>query len=292
MRRLSAGRRSDYSAKFTWLRLLAGLVILWSLSNWLEQPGSDAAQAQEERNPTLEELEAPATSGDPAGASTTPAAATSNPPARQRTLLDTIRDGGYIGVIIILLSVVAVGFIIEHAISIRKQRLMPDSILDPLEEMIARGDIAGATEYCQAPEHYCLATDVILAGLQRYQASDFGFAEYKSAAEEAGEDNTARLYRKTDVLAVIGAIAPMLGLFGTVEGMIDAFNAIAETQGSVKPADLAGPIGKALITTWLGLLVAIPSMIAFSYFRNKIDSLVSDCGKRVERILTPLARKR
>ncbi len=292
MRRLSAGRRSDFSAKFMWFRLLAGLVMLWSLSNWLEQPGRDAAQAQEERNPTLEELEAPDTVGDPAGASAAPAGATNKPSARQRTLLDTIRDGGYIGVIIILLSVVAVGFIIEHAISIRKQRLMPDSILDPLEEMIARGDIAGATEYCQAPEHYCLATDVVLAGLQRYQASDFGFAEYKSAAEEAGEDNTARLYRKTDVLAIIGAIAPMLGLFGTVEGMIGAFNAIAETQGGVKPADLAGPIGKALITTWLGLLVAIPAMIAFSYFRNKIDSLVSDCGKRVERILTPLARKR
>jgi biopolymer transport protein ExbB len=292
MRRLSAGQRSDFSAKFTWFRLLAGLVILWSLSTWLQSSGGDAARAQEERNPTLEELETPPAAGEPAAASPSPGGATSAAPARQRTLLDTIRDGGYIGVIIILLSVVAVGFIIEHAISIRKQRLMPDSILDPLEEMIARGDIAGATEYCQAPEHYCLATDVILAGLQRYQASDFGFAEYKSAAEEAGEDNTARLYRKTDVLAVIGAIAPMLGLFGTVEGMIDAFNAIAETQGSVKPADLAGPIGKALITTWLGLLVAIPSMIAFSYFRNKIDSLVSDCGKRVERILTPLARKR
>jgi biopolymer transport protein ExbB len=292
MRRLSAGRRGDYGATFMWLRLLAGLVILWSLSSWLAQPGSDTARGQDERNPSLEELEAPATVGtDPAPASTS-GGTTTGPPAHQRTLLDTIRDGGYIGVIIILLSVVAVGFIIEHAISIRKQRLMPDIILDPLEEMIARGDITGATEYCQAPEHYCLATDVILAGLQRYQASDFGFAEYKSAAEEAGEDNTARLYRKTDVLAVIGAIAPMLGLFGTVEGMIDAFNAIAETQGSVKPADLAGPIGKALITTWLGLLVAIPAMIAFSYFRNKIDSLVSDCGKRVERILTPLARKR
>ena len=84
----------------------------------------------------------------------------------------------------------------------------------------------------------------------------------------------------------------MLGLFGTVEGMMEAFNIVASTQGKAEPYQLADSISKALVTTWLGLIVAIPAMLAFSYFRNKIDSLVSECGKRVEHILLPLSRRR
>jgi biopolymer transport protein ExbB len=91
---------------------------------------------------------------------------------------------------------------------------------------------------------------------------------------------------------VIGAIAPMLGLLGTVVGMIGAFNTIAATRQAADPSALGGDIGKALITTALGLLVAIPAMLAFSFFRNKIDSIVAECSKRVERILMPLSRHR
>ena len=74
--------------------------------------------------------------------------------------------------------------------------------------------------------------------------------------------------------------------------MIEAFNTIAAREGMARPEELAGGIGQALITTLLGLLVAIPTMVAFSYFRNKIDSIVSEAGKRVERIMSPLGRKK
>jgi len=77
-----------------------------------------------------------------------------------------------------------------------------------------------------------------------------------------------------------------------VQGMILAFNQLANEVKHPSPADLADNISLALVTTFEGLVVAIPAMAAFSYFRNKIDSLVSECGKRVERILMPLARKR
>ena len=91
---------------------------------------------------------------------------------------------------------------------------------------------------------------------------------------------------------MIGSIAPMLGLTGTVLGMIEAFTTIAGLVGVARPQELAGGIGQALLTTLLGLLVAIPTMVAFSYFRNKIDSLVAEIGKRVERVMMPLGRKR
>jgi biopolymer transport protein ExbB len=169
---------------------------------------------------------------------------------------------------------------------------MPSLVLDELEDLIARGELQAAIELCSDPRNESLATEVVLAGLVRYQSSEFGFADYKSAVEEAGEDYTARLYRKTDALNVISVVAPMLGLFGTVAGMMESFNVLAATQGAAKPYELADSISKALVTTWLGLIVAIPSTVAFSYFRNKIDSLVSECGNRVERILTPLGRRK
>ncbi|HRF01333.1 MAG TPA: MotA/TolQ/ExbB proton channel family protein [Pirellulaceae bacterium] len=200
--------------------------------------------------------------------------------------------GIFLSFLIMSLSVVGVYFAIEHALTITKGKLMPEDVLAELEQRIARGEIDQAIDYCHQPENYSLVSEVILAGLERYRSSEFGFAEYKTAVEEAGEDVTGRLYRKTEVLNVIGQIAPMLGLTGTVLGMISAFMMIAEKQGMAKPEELAGGIGEALITTLLGLMVAIPSLVALSYFRNKIDSLVAEAGKRVERTLLPLGRKR
>jgi biopolymer transport protein ExbB len=275
--------------KGTWLRMAVAAALLATLGHFFSQPASVARLlAQEERNPIPgEELEDVAPAIGPA----TPGG-TAAPQPRERTILDLIRDGGIIGAIIILISIVAVGFIVEHALTIRKERLMPEAVLDQLQELIAQGDLNGAAHVCEDPRNYSLATDVILAGIERFQNSEFGYAEYKSAVEEAGEEYTARLYRKTDVLSVIGAIAPMLGLLGTVVGMIGAFSTLGASEEPVNPAALGRHIGQALITTALGLVVAIPSMLAFSFFRNKIDSIVAECGKRVERILMPLSRQK
>lgn len=212
------------------------------------------------------------------------------------TVLTMLFGGNAFGMVIVgtilLLSLASVYFIIEHAIAIRRSRLMPAAVLDEIERQIVHGQIGKAIAICQDKENYCLSTEVIVAGLDRFESSEFGFAEYRSAVEEAGEDQTGKLYRRTEVLNVIGSIAPMLGLTGTVLGMIEAFNTIAAKEGMARPQELAGGIGQALITTLLGLLVAIPTMVAFSYFRNKIDSIVAEAGKRIERVMMPLGRKK
>ena len=241
---------------------------------------------------------AQATDEDPGGAvveedaSTPPPALTDGGEEQTRTLLHTILDGGVVGLLIIVLSMISVGFIVEHSLSIRKSVLMPDPVLDELDEMIETGQVDEAIDACQQPQNECLATTVILAGLERFRSSEFGFAEYKAAVEEAGEDQTGQLYRKTEVLGLIGSIAPMLGLTGTVLGMIKAFNTIAARGGMARPDELAGGIGQALVTTLMGLVVAIPTMIAFTFFRNKIDSIVAEAGKRIEQILMPLGRRK
>ena len=219
---------------------------------------------------------------------TTEEEAETKPP---KTALDTLMDGGMVGLLILLLSLGSVGMMVEHSLTIRRDKIMPEMMMDELEQLIQQGQIDHAIATCTEPGNECLAVDVVLAGLERFRGSEFGFAEYKAAVEEAGEDQTAKLYRKTEVLGVIGAIAPMLGLSGTVLGMIKAFNEIASTKGAATPEALAGPIGQALVTTLLGLFVAIPTMVAYSFFRNRVDSLVSEAGNRIERIMMPLSRR-
>ncbi len=263
-----------------WLLLFGGL-----LSGTLVLHDIARAQAPSKIPPTLaDEL-----SDDGSGVA-------SETPSRAPSIFEMMFTGNSLGIVIvgliILLSMISTFFIIEHALSITRSKLIPTKALNELERLIARGEVNEAIQICHQKENYSLSTDVILAGLERYNASEFGFAEYRTAVEEAGEDHTGKLYRKTEILNVIAAIAPMLGLTGTVIGMIEAFNTMAIKEGAARPGELAGGIGQALITTLLGLLVAIPTMVAVSYFRNKIDSIVAEASKRVERILLPLGRKR
>ncbi len=243
--------------------------------------------AQDSPDPETGELIPDESTGDSSSAST------SGADSEKKSLFDTLATAGWFWLLLfLLLSVLAVAFIIEHSMTIRKGKMIPEHVVAELEQKISRGEFNEAIEFCCQPENYSLASEVILAGLERYQGSEFGFAEYKTSVEEEGENQTGRLYRKTEVLGVIGAISPMLGLTGTVSGMIEAFFEIEAKKGMATPTDLAGGIGTALITTLLGLFVAIPTMIAYSYFRNKIDSIVAEAGKRIERVMMPLGRKR
>ncbi len=275
------------SAHLSWRRLL-GLLVVTAFAGvvWWSSGTIRSAFAQEAGVETLEEPAAPAPA--PAGAS--------GAAQKEQTLLARMFSGGFLGICIVLLillmSIVAVAFIVEHSMTIRRSALMPEHVMLELEDLITQGRVDEAIEYCQLPENYSLASNCVLAGLERYKTSEFGFAEYRSAVEEEGENQTGKLYRKTEVLGVIGAVAPMLGLTGTVLGMIIAFDKIASTGGQAKPEDLAGGIGTALFTTLLGLFVAIPAMIAFSFFRNRIDSTVAESGKRIERMMAPLGRKK
>lgn len=245
---------------------------------------------------TAQESDASVTATDSPSESDSIESPAVEPSPQKPTVLNMLFGGNAFGMVIVgvilLLSLVSAYFIIEHAMTIRRSRLLPESVLDEIERQIVHGQIGQAIATCQDKDNYCMATEVIVAGLDRYESSEFGFAEYRNAVEEAGEDQIGKLYRRTEVLNVIGSIAPMLGLTGTVLGMIEAFNTIAAKEGMARPQELAGGIGQALITTLLGLLVAIPTMVALSYFRNKIDSIVAEAGKRIERVMMPLGRKK
>src|SRR5687768_2580910 len=125
MRRRGSARMSFLQTHATWLRLIAAAALLWWMVGALSNPHSLTALFAQETNPTLEDVEAAGTAPD---TSPTPPAA-DRAAVKHRTFIDSIRAGGWIGAIIILMSIVAVGFVIEHALTIRKQRLMPDAVL-------------------------------------------------------------------------------------------------------------------------------------------------------------------
>ena len=108
------------------------------------------------------------------------------------------------------------------------------------------------------------------------------------AVTESLEQDTANLLRKIEWLNLIGNVAPMIGLFGTVWGMIEAFNGIVQAGGQPQPADLAAGISVALVTTWWGLIVAIPALAAFGFLRNRIDSFTAEVALTSEKLLASI----
>ncbi|MHC4826106.1 MAG: MotA/TolQ/ExbB proton channel family protein, partial [Planctomycetota bacterium] len=131
--------------------------------------------------------------------------AQADPQQQGSTWWDTIQSGGAVGYIIIGLSVLALALIIMHLVQIRRGALIPPEQLDQLDQLLAQGQVAAALERCYDPESDSYFTRIMAAGLTRYQKSAFGAFEIKNAIEEAGEDQTARLYRSTDALGVIGS---------------------------------------------------------------------------------------
>jgi biopolymer transport protein ExbB len=203
------------------------------------------------------------------------------------TWLSTIGKGGPVGYVIILLSFVALALVVMHILQIRRTSLLPQHQLDTLEELLANGHVEDALNYCVHPENDSYLTRILASGLLRYQRSAFGPFELKNALEEAGEDQTSRLFRSTDALGLIGTIAPLLGLLGTVLGMVGAFETIGQTASNTH-SDLAVNISEALVTTMLGLVLAIPCVTLFSFFRNRIEGLSAEAGVEIERLVLHL----
>jgi len=221
-----------------------------------------------------------------AGQSETAAAAAQEEPGI--TLWSTIQAGGVVGYVIMILSVVAVAFIGEHFLSIRRGRLIPAELEAQLTELIQQRQFGQARTLCQ--ENGSFLAEVIGAGLAHVD-SMLGFYDMQNAMQEAGERVISRLHRKLEYLNFIAATAPLLGLLGTVTGMIRSFNVIAHTEGAATPSQLAGGISEALVTTCQGLVVAIPVMFFVAFFRNRIESYVAEAETVVEKITNPLRKK-
>lgn len=205
-----------------------------------------------------------------------------------RSLLQYIRQGGPIGAIIILISLVAIAMIGAQIFRIRRDRLAPPELTGDLRSLINDGNIDGAIKRCNDHPGSCYLARVVGSGLSRASRSAFGMLELRSSVDEVGQLEVDRLYRLTDGIGLIASVAPMLGLLGTVVGMVGAFDAITMSDGPARPNELAEHISQALITTVLGLIVAIPSTAMYTFLRNRIDHLTTEIDEEIEELIAPL----
>ncbi len=203
------------------------------------------------------------------------------------TWLEIISKGGPVGYIIIVLSLVAVALVVMHFMQIRRSALLPQDQLAVLEQLLSQGNVEDALGYSVDPSNDSYLTRILAIGLLRYQRSAFGPFELKNALEEAGDDQTSRLFRSTDALGLIGTVAPLLGLLGTVLGMVGAFDTLGQTATNSNAA-LAGNISEAIVTTMLGLVLAIPCVTLFSFFRNRIEGISAEASSEIERLVLHL----
>jgi biopolymer transport protein ExbB len=202
-----------------------------------------------------------------------------------QTFLEIVHAGGLVGYVIMFLSVVAVALSIEHVMTIRQGVLMPEGLAQKVREFTRQGQFTQAEQACKLQPS--VLAFVLQAGLSEI---DGGWSAVEKAMEDALADQAARLFRKIEYLSVIGNIAPMLGLLGTVIGMVMAFREVALTQGAARAADLAEGIYLALVTTVQGLVVAIPALSAFAFFRNRVDQMIAEIAYVAQHAMTPLKR--
>jgi biopolymer transport protein ExbB len=211
-------------------------------------------------------LSAPVFAQDPAAAK-----------VKDLTIGNLIVDSGFIGWVICALSIVALALIIEAFVSIKREKLAPPELIDEIQALFEEGQFQEAMELCENEPTFF--TKICGAGIAKI---GHPFEVIQSALSEMGHEESVRLNQKLGWLAVVAAVAPMLGLLGTVQGMIIAFHQIAKSGGQASPADLAGSISIALLTTLFGLAVAIPVISVMAFLRNRMVRAIIEVGAIVE----------
>jgi biopolymer transport protein ExbB len=202
-------------------------------------------------------------------------------PPELTSLLDLIKKGGIVGYGIILLSVISLALIIDYAFTIRRGNILPPNDISQLQELVKNPSDDAIQKFEKRKTSFI--AKVTIAGLKE---SPHGYQAMIKAMEDAGEALVSGIARKTEHLNVIGNISPMMGLLVTVIGMLRCFNEIAQTTGAIEPKQLAGGIFEALVTTCMGLIVAIPALYCYAIFRNRVDAYSGEAAQKAEQLVS------
>ena len=189
--------------------------------------------------------------------------------------------GGWITwFVLIPLSVATAALAVEHALSIRRATLLPDATVDQITDFLEQRRYAEALEFTADDESFI--AQVIHGGLSH---ASHGYATMERAMEDALEGGASRLMRKIEYLNIIGNVSPMIGLFGTVVGIIRLFASIGNFSGNLDAGEIAASLSIALVATYWGLLIAIPALSVFALFRNRIETLTTECAAIADRMM-------
>jgi len=194
-----------------------------------------------------------------------------------KTLLDLYQEGGWVMHMIALTSIATVSVLSYCLVSFSKGRMIPTKLVGALKEALQTQDAAKAIQICNGTPS--VLSTVIRESLEKAGTgvTEYAKADLEAAAGESIFHEETRLMLWVNMLNAFAAVAPMIGLLGTVSGMIQSFEKLS--QGAAKPSDFAGGIGEAMVGTAGGLLVAIPAMFAYFYFKNTLQALMSEVAR-------------
>ncbi|MCK5675777.1 MAG: MotA/TolQ/ExbB proton channel family protein [Verrucomicrobia bacterium] len=199
---------------------------------------------------------------------------------QKTNLISLIKTGGWAMWPLGAFSFTMTILVIQNFINLRSKKLLHTEQMPELLEMMLGKKVKTALIYCR--KHPSMFANTFGAGLERCLDGkvEIDSNKVKESVEEASVEQMSQLMKPIDLLSIIGASAPMLGLLGTVSGMIKAFNTMG-TQGMGKPELLAENIGEALITTATGLVIAIPAMFFFFYFKKGFQKTLATLGRNI-----------
>lgn len=205
-------------------------------------------------------------------------------------LIDIIFSGGVVGLLIMLLlfalSITAAYLVFDQVMALRRNEVLPAGLAEAVRQALLTGQVQQADAACRRSPS--VLGFVLHNGLSELE---LGWPQVEKAMEDALAEQSSRLMRRIEYLSVIGNIAPMVGLLGTVTGMIVAFQQVALSEGAAGAGELAEGIYQALVTTVGGLVVAIPSLGAFAIFRNRVDGLIAEAAYESQHALGPIKRR-
>ena len=191
-----------------------------------------------------------------------------------------IRASGIFGFLIMLVSFAMVAIIMMIALQLRREQYLPSLFIEEFEQRLQAKDYQGAYETAKSSESFI--GRILASGMGRLSR---GYDEAIEQMQQTGEDETMAMEHKIGYLALIGSVAPMLGLLGTVQGMVLSFQVIANSTTSPKPSELADGIATALFTTLEGLVVAIPAIVFYSLYKNRLARFLMECGFVAENLM-------
>ena len=218
----------------------------------------------------------------PAAEPAAPEAAAAKPAPAEESLLGWLTDSlGWTYILVFLsLSFILVALFIMNLLSARREYVCPQHLIDGFEAHLEEKQYQEAYELAKTDESFL--GNVLSAGLAKLSSS---YSASVAAMQEVGADENMKLDHRLSYLALIGTISPMIGLFGTVHGMINSFYVIANGGGTPDPNKLAEGIAKALLTTLIGLAIAIPAIAAYNILRNRVQRLVLEVGITSENLM-------
>ncbi len=188
---------------------------------------------------------------------------------------------------LLLLSILSIGLIITMSLSNTRATVLPESLVEQVRKQLASGRYKEAIAATERDDSFFAR--IMHAGMKE---ASHGYGAIIRGLEQTADEQTTLRFRRIEFLNVLGQVSPMIGLFGTVYGMILAFQAIVVSGGNADPVLLAGGIGTALTTTFWGLVVAIPALAGYAIIRNRIDEMTTEATLTAESMLGQFRPKR